>query len=456
MRTVPGGNMSIDTDIAPPVIVPVDEDDKRHSRAPLVGALPPGFVLAETAAGSLRSYLDQNGLSHFRTFYCADLDLDGIDKMLKKLGESDARWEAVPAQCAHGATPAVLTHGTNAARFWPSGFLHLSAHEAVIARWYWTDEYSTLRTLWLAATPTTQAYVRLRDDVRKLRRSISTGVWQIIRDGWSPPETLPRDKNVGDTLTLDPALAHRLDGDIVRFFTDEVAAMYADLRVPQRRGVLLHGPPGNGKTSFIKLVAARLPEVPMIVLRPAARFNEDALQKVLGQWVRQAPAVMIIEDLDHLLKQLNVSAFLNALDGIDAGANKSNGALLLLATTNHPEQLDPAINNRPGRFDVVVEVPNPNTSIREAFFRAKLTGPDAETLASVLGDLVRETDGLSFAHLQEILRASGLAAIHAGRSRRTGDDLLHSAAEARAANDQANRGFPVKPDAPFGLARRSK
>jgi ATP-dependent 26S proteasome regulatory subunit len=85
-----------------------------------------------------------------------------------------------------------------------------------------------------------------------------------------------------------------------------------------------------------------------------------------------------------------------------------------------------------------------------------LTGPDEVTLESVLSELMRETDGLSFAHLQEILRASGLAAIHAGRSRRTGDDLLHAAADAKAANDQANRGFPIKPDAPFGLARRSK
>jgi SpoVK/Ycf46/Vps4 family AAA+-type ATPase len=67
---------------------------------------------------------------------------------------------------------------------------------------------------------------------------------------------------------------------------------------------------------------------------------------VIRRWTRQAPAILIIEDLNWLLEQVNVSTFLNLLDGIDSRAG--NG-LLIIATTNHPNELDPAINNRPGR-----------------------------------------------------------------------------------------------------------
>jgi ATP-dependent 26S proteasome regulatory subunit len=215
--------------------------------------------------------------------------------------------------------------------------------------------------------------------------------------------------------------------------------------VPLRRGVLLHGPPGNGKTSLIRHIGARLPHVPALLLRPAADFDSDDLEEVIRRWSEQAPAILVIEDLNWLLVKVNVSTFLNLLDGVDRGRGK--GGLLLIATTNSPDQLDPAVNNRPGRFDVVLEVPPPDRALRLEFLCLALATVPRATLET----LAARTDGLSFAHLQEIVRLSGLTAIHAGRQERTEKDLSGAADTVRRAFDEAVRGFPVKPELPFGL-----
>jgi SpoVK/Ycf46/Vps4 family AAA+-type ATPase len=209
--------------------------------------------------------------------------------------------------------------------------------------------------------------------------------------------------------------------------------------------VLLHGPPGNGKTSLIRWIGQRLPQIPGLILRPAAAFDTDDLTAVIRRWTHNAPGVLVIEDLDWLLKQVDVSAFLNLIDGVESHAT---GGLLLLATTNHPEKLDPAVNNRPGRFDVVIEIPSPDEWMRLEYLRKHLPGIADETIRAS----AKESDGLAFAHLEEIVRLSGLRAIAAGRTSRADEDVLSTVRAVREAYDEAIRGFPpAKPELPFGL-----
>jgi ATP-dependent 26S proteasome regulatory subunit len=196
----------------------------------------------------------------------------------------------------------------------------------------------------------------------------------------------------------------------------------------------MYGPPGNGKTSLIRMIGARVPEVPCMLLRPQCNFDADDLDEVFRRWTGRPPCVLVIEDLDWLLGEVNVSRFLNALDGVET---RATGGLLLLATTNHPQKLDPAVNNRPGRFDVVIEVP----------LSRRLPSFDA----AVLEKVAAATEWLSFAHLQEVLRLSGLLAIHAGRTERTEEDLLGAARTVREAHEEANGGFRGKFEIPFGL-----
>jgi len=72
--------------------------------------------------------------------------------------------------------------------------------------------------------------------------------------------------------------------------------------------------------------------------------------------------------------------------------------------------------------------------------------------AEILRRLVSLTRGFSFAHLQELLRLSGLFALAAGRSTRSDDDVIRAAEDIRRTQEQAHRGFPsAAPDLPFGL-----
>lgn len=421
---------------------------RRRRRGTVAAALPSGLVLTERAVAALRRFLRGRRLRGWRIFHCRDLDLHDVERHLDALGEAGAAWEAPPANVPGGEPLVALTHGNDRATLWEAGFLHLPGHDVVLARWHWVGaDGDTYRNLWLCAAPSTQQYLRLRREVVRLRHEHGQRVWQVVRGApYSDAPSVPRSATPDD-LVFPAALRQRIESDILRFFEDDVAALYRSLRVPHRRGVLLHGPPGNGKTSLIRLIGARLPRVPCMLLRPAANFDTDDLEEVIRRWRQQAPAVLVIEDLDWLLEHTNVSTFLNLIDGVESDAGQAAGGLLLIATTNHPDKLDPAVNNRPGRFDVVVEIPSPGEGLRAEFFRRELSGLEPR----VIGKLASATDGLSFAHLQEVLRLSGLAAIHAGRSSRSADDLHAAARTVRAAHREAMKGFPIRPDMPFGL-----
>lgn len=453
-------------------------EDLAAEEARDLSAMPPSDGLAFTgrATAAMAGFLKGRGLGDWRIYHVTGHRLYDLHRHLDALGESDAVWEQTGELMRGAEGFATLNHDdegpppghplanlegeADAADVRPTGCLHLRRHEVVMARWTWFDPTEgRMRGINLYAAPTPGHLSRLRGKLLDLRRKAGASVWQVVRgEPWADGPRRPRDARSAEELVLPDELRKRIERDVVSFFSPDVAALYRDLKVPYRRGVLLHGPPGNGKTSLIRLVGARLPEVPILVLRPAHQFDSDDLQTVIERWTDQAPAVLVIEDLNWLLKEVNVSTFLNLLDGIetvvapdidDLGGTTPAGAggLLLIATTNHPDQLDPAINNRPGRFDVTIEIANPDRALRLEFLRRKLPGIDA----AVVEELAVGSSNLSFAHLQELLRQSGLLALSDGRGGRSAEDLRAALKVLRDGSDDAARGFPTKPQVPFGL-----
>ena len=414
----------------------------------VIEPLPAMLVVTERAVAALRAYLMANELDHFVIFHPSADDLHDLDRQLKPLGEN-AAWEELAI--GQGEPLAILD--SNAAHLSRGGVLRLSNYHVVVARWQWIRSSGDHLVLCLGAAPSTEHYLRFKRDLEARRHEDGASVWQIVRGSpYNDGERVPRDMGAGEELLLEPQLRRRIDLDVIRFFDPQVAALYRSMQVPYRRGVLLHGPPGNGKTSTIRYIGASLPKVPAMILRPDASFDVDDLEEVINRWRRQVPAILVIEDLNWLLEKVNVSTFLNLVDGIES---RTTGGLMLIATTNHPYKLDPAINNRPGRFDVVIEMPCPGESLRLEFFRRRLGGMDVP----VLEKLATTTNELSFAHLQEVLRLSGLMAIQGGRTERSEQDLLSAAETVRTSHEDAERGFAIRPEAPFGLAawqRREK
>ena len=419
--------------------------DATSSTAPL----PNGFAFTERAAASLREYLARAGLDGYRVFYnfYADVDMEEVDEHLDALGEAGATWDPLPGLYGERCGVTDLRIDCDATRAREPGCIHLRKHEVVLARWLWMEvEDDRLLDVWLCAAPTFEHYVRLRDELLQHRRAPCEAEWRVVGGGAdSTGDRVPRgDPSDADDLMLPDRLRARIEAEVVRFFDAEAAELYASLRVPYRRGVLLHGPPGNGKTSLIRMIGARLPLVPGLILRPRTDFDGDDLAAAFRRWTTRAPGILVIEDLDWLLKEVDVSRFLNLIDGVESAVT---GGLLLIATTNHPEKLDPAINNRPGRFDVVIEVSPPDEPLRLAYLRRHLPTSDE----AILRQVARNAAEMAFAHLQEIVRLSGLLAINAGRSTRTDDDVLAASQTVRESFDNALSGFAGRLEIPFGL-----
>jgi SpoVK/Ycf46/Vps4 family AAA+-type ATPase len=134
--------------------------------------------------------------------------------------------------------------------------------------------------------------------------------------------------------------------DLKQFFVSH--ALYDQYGIPWKRGILFVGPPGNGKTHAVKAIINSLAQPCLYVksFRAEYRTDEDNIRHVFERARKSAPCILVLEDLDSLLTQQNRSFFLNELDGFAA-----NVGIVTLATTNHPERLDPSILDRPSRFD---------------------------------------------------------------------------------------------------------
>ncbi len=209
-----------------------------------------------------------------------------------------------------------------------------------------------------------------------------------------------------DNLILEGNLKQQIAEDFASFFASKET--YDRYGIPWKRGVLLLGPPGNGKTHCIKALVNML-GLPCLYARTFERdygTDQGSISQVFGRARSTAPCILVLEDLDTLLTDKNRSFFLNEMDGFAA-----NTGVMVVATTNHPERLDPAILERPSRFDRKYTFHLPDLDCREQFIR-RFTGGLEEAL--VLSDedcqeLATLTEGFSFAYLKELFLSGMMA-----------------------------------------------
>ncbi|EPY32826.1 mitochondrial chaperone BCS1 [Strigomonas culicis] len=159
----------------------------------------------------------------------------------------------------------------------------------------------------------------------------------------------PRARRPFDSVVMPGDLAKQLADDVRCFLRS--GDYYRNLGVPYRRGYLLHGPPGCGKTSFVMALAGEL-NLSISLLSLANRsVNDEALMELLNS--ANQSSIVLIEDIDRAFSSesaVSMSGLLNALDGV--GAQEGN---VVFMTTNHVERLDAALI-RPGRADVKLEI----------------------------------------------------------------------------------------------------
>lgn len=244
-----------------------------------------------------------------------------------------------------------------------------------------------------------QQVLKLLEEARLSYERRRHNLLRVMRygfDTWQEGAFLPVRRL--ESVVLAEGVLERLVADILSFMDRE--EWYADLGIPFRRGYLLVGPPGNGKSSLVMALAGHL-QAPLC---PLTLANESVTDSTLADMMSNLPprAIVLIEDIDALFDgrtalqsgKLTFSGLLNAIDGVSAGSSR-----LLFVTTNHPERLDPALI-RPGRIDQILELGNADRDQARRMFLRFFPGADAHAAQFAVW-----AEGQSMATLQQHLIA---------------------------------------------------
>jgi AAA+ superfamily predicted ATPase len=176
----------------------------------------------------------------------------------------------------------------------------------------------------------------------------------------------------------------------------ERGELYEKFGMTHKRGILLYGPPGSGKTSTLSLVAQDVIAAGGFVITwPGPDLMHIALRQIRAIQP-EARVVVLMEDLDAILagRNENESAVLNLLDGVEKYPK-----VVFLATTNYIEVLAPRIANRPSRFDKRFKIGHPTAPARGEYLRSLVP----EGVRVDVDRMVKDTEGMSLAHLKELL-----------------------------------------------------
>jgi len=169
-----------------------------------------------------------------------------------------------------------------------------------------------------------------------------------------------------------------------------------------KRGILIHGKQGLGKSFLINGVIKDVIEKRQGIVfslysyRDLATFHiffRDQFRHIEPD----RPVVVVIEDIDGLCRDKEVETeLLNILDGVEHSSN-----VVYIATTNHIDQLEERITNRPSRFDRRYHIKAPSDEVRKVFIEAKMKKDD---LAKInIDEWVKKTDGFNLAHVKELI-----------------------------------------------------
>ena len=236
--------------------------------------------------------------------------------------------------------------------------------------------------------PAPKAEKRLPAGLYEFEWSNRANEWCVMRQAINTDELyeLPT-AEIGEILT-----------DIKAFW--KKAELYKSYKLMHKRGILLYGDPGCGKSGILQLCMIHIiRELSGIVINIK---NEDSIKAYiemvpkLRQIEPDRPLVVMIEDIDSVAGDSNysTSVLLNILDGIKQIEN-----VVYIATTNYPEKLEERITNRPSRFDRRYYVAPPSREVRKSYLLNKI-GENKITID--IEKWLDDTADLSMSHLKEL------------------------------------------------------
>jgi SpoVK/Ycf46/Vps4 family AAA+-type ATPase len=220
------------------------------------------------------------------------------------------------------------------------------------------------------------------------------------------------DQNIGFHIELQSHMSdelielpipeiHEILRDIDNFWNRE--NMFKKYGYTFKRGVLLYGPPGNGKSCLIQLLCRKLiSDMNGIVFNLRDHTDIELYLEYAGPVLRciepDRPIIVIMEDIDNIIhgSRSTLTGVLNMLDGI-----KQINKVVYIGTTNYPELLEERISNRPSRFDRRYKIGLPSGKVRKSYISQKLKKDDLEKIN--IKEWVDKTKGFSLAAIKELI-----------------------------------------------------
>ncbi len=213
--------------------------------------------------------------------------------------------------------------------------------------------------------------------------------------------------------------------------------MFEKIGIDPPKGVLLYGPQGTGKTLLAKAVA-KVTNATFIRL-----IGSELVQKFIGEGARlvrevfeyaeeRSPSILFIDELDAIgSKRLELATsgdrevqrtlmqLLASLDGFEP-----RGEVRVIAATNRPDILDPALL-RPGRFDRLIEISEPNEEGRKEIFNIHMKNMNVDESVNI-DYLVQQSNGLSGAEIKSLCIEAGMFAIRNEHEVVTDQDFVYA------------------------------
>lgn len=205
---------------------------------------------------------------------------------------------------------------------------------------------------------------------------------------------MEKETSMDELMILPDTSSDEVVKGIQHFWSRE--QKYRDYGFLWKRGILLFGPPGSGKTSTVQLIVGEIVKLGGI----AVYVNQPRLVtrglNTLRAIEPKRPVLVIMEDIDAIIDNHGESDILSLLDGESQIDNA-----VFLATTNYPEKLDKRIINRPSRFDIVRKIGMPSPEARKYYLAKK--NPRLAKDEALMKQWVNDTKDYSVAHIKELI-----------------------------------------------------
>lgn len=221
---------------------------------------------------------------------------------------------------------------------------------------------------------------------------LTRGIYQILMTQNNGIVFQKKDVCVDDLLSFPDSLSDKILTEIIKFWNS--GDKFKEHGFLHRRGFLLHGPAGSGKTCLVQQIISNIINNNGLVFQCSTHpslFNEGL--SLFRKVEPTRPIVCLFEDIDAIIDEHGEDEILTLLDG-----ERQVNFVLNIATTNYPEKLDKRLVARPRRFDRVIEIGMPSKVVRRMYFEKKLKVASKE-----IDNWVNATDGFSFAACAELV-----------------------------------------------------